>query len=610
MPEYRNPQNEPGMDRNLLFVFLLMAVVIFGSQLLFRKNQAPQPTTAHPNQQQVQPGVPSSPASSEPSQQPVAVSGKKAAAVPQQPTKQASSESQIVIENDLYKVTFSNRGAQAKSWILKKFSDDQGKPLDLVNLAAAAKYGYPLSLWTYDDALRARLNSSLYLQSESGCAGGLCEGGTEKIAVTPNQLSTRTVEAPVDVIFDYSDSGLTVRKTFHFDHSYVVRIETSVLSNGAPVLAFPAWPAGFGDQTTLPGYAAGQFEYQVNTDVERVPAKKISGDNTMRGTFNWAGVSSTYFAAIFIPDKPEDLNVLTLHNAIDFVSDPKQPNDTKPADVIGIAVGRPGGFAGRLFAGPKALDVLDSVPVPSIIGAEKDLRKELNFGWFAPIARPLFAWRFIGLRWFHGYVHNWGWAIVIQTLIINVLLFPLVVYQMKSQLKMQKVQPQMKAIQEKYKKYSMRDPRKQEMQREIADLYKQHGVNPVSGCLPLLVQLPFLYAYYRMLGTAIDLRQAHWLWIHDLSASDWILPLVMALSMFLSQRMTPQPGIDPAQQRMMNWMMPAVMGVLFFRFPAGLNLYYAESNFIRMAQQSIMNRTELGREIKEIAAKRARKKDK
>jgi YidC/Oxa1 family membrane protein insertase len=148
------------------------------------------------------------------------------------------------------------------------------------------------------------------------------------------------------------------------------------------------------------------------------------------------------------------------------------------------------------------------------------------------------------------------------------------------------------------------------MQREIADLYKQHGVNPVSGCLPLLVQLPFLYAYYRMLGTAIDLRQAHWLWIHDLSSSDWILPLVMALSMFLSQRMTPQPGIDPAQQRMMNWMMPAVMGVLFFRFPAGLNLYYAESNFIRMAQQWIMNRTELGREIKEIAAKRARKKDK
>src|SRR5215469_16374649 len=204
MPEYKNPQNEPGMDRNLLFVFLLMAIVIFGSQLLFRKNQAPQPTTAHPNQPQVQPGAPSTPASSEPSQQPVAVSGKKTAAVPQQPTKQASSESEIVIENDLYKIRFTNRGAQAKSWILKKFSDDQGKPLDLVNFAAAAKYGYPLSLWTYDDAVRAKLNSTLYVQSELGCADDRCEGGTEKIAVTSNQPSTHAVQAPADVIFDYS----------------------------------------------------------------------------------------------------------------------------------------------------------------------------------------------------------------------------------------------------------------------------------------------------------------------------------------------------------------------------------------------------------------------
>jgi YidC/Oxa1 family membrane protein insertase len=593
MPEYRNPQNEPGMDRNLLFVFLLMAVVIFGSQLLFRKNQPSQPSTAHPAQQQIQPGAPSTPASSEPNQQPVAISGKKPAPVAQQPSRQASSESQIVIENDLYKITFTNRGAQAKSWILKKFSDDQGKPLDLVNSAATSKYGYPLSLWTYDEALRTKLNSALYVPSSPQASG----------------QGSLTLNAPTDLSFEYSDSGLTVRKTLNFDHSYVVGIETSVSSNRSPVWAFPAWPSGFGDQTTLPGYAAGQLEYQVNNDVERVPARKISGGNTMRGTFNWIGVSSTYFGAIFIPDKPEDLNVVTLHSAIDFVSDPKQPNDTKPADVIGIAVGHGGEFKGRIFAGPKALDVLDSVPVPSIIGADKDLRKELNFGWFAPIARPLFGWRYIGLRWFYGYVHNWGWAIVIQTLIINLLLFPLVVYQMKSQLKMQKVQPQMKAIQEKYKKYSMRDPRKQDMQREIAELYKQHGVNPVSGCLPLLVQLPFLYAYYRMLSTAIDLRQAHWLWIHDLSASDWMLPLVMALSMFLSQRMMPQPGMDPAQQRMMNWMMPAVMGVLFFRFPAGLNLYYAESNFIRMAQQWIMNRTELGREIKEIAAKRARKKN-
>jgi YidC/Oxa1 family membrane protein insertase len=171
----------------------------------------------------------------------------------------------------------------------------------------------------------------------------------------------------------------------------------------------------------------------------------------------------------------------------------------------------------------------------------------------------------------------------------------------------------MKAIQEKYKKYSMRDPRKQDMQKEIAALYKEHGVNPLGGCLPLLVQLPFLWAYYRMLGAAIDLRHAHWLWIHDLSAAEpfpFLLPIIMVVSMVMLQRMTPQPGVDPAQQRMMNIMMPLMMGFIFFKLAAGLNLYYALSNLLMIAQQTIMNRTTLGREMREIAAKRARKKDK
>jgi len=180
---------------------------------------------------------------------------------------------------------------------------------------------------------------------------------------------------------------------------------------------------------------------------------------------------------------------------------------------------------------------------------------------------------------------------------------------MKSQAKMQKLQPQMKAIQKKYKKYSMRDPKKQDMQKEIGELYKSHGVNPVSGCFPLLFQMPFFIAYYKMLSAAIELRQAHWLWIGDLSASDFILPLVMAGSMFLVQKMTPQAGMDPAQQRMMTVMMPVMMGFFFFRLPAGLNLYYAESNLISIAQQFIMNRTKLGREIRDAAAKKAKKKN-
>jgi YidC/Oxa1 family membrane protein insertase len=595
MPEYKSPQSEPGTERHLLLGLLLMAVVIFGSQFFMKKYMPPPPaSTAHPASSQEAVSPAPQPA------QPAAVvsapstgkqkSGKQSQQPVPAPSKQAESESETVVENGLFKITFTNRGAQVKSWVLKKFQDDSGKPLDLVNAAASAKHGFPLSLWTYDPALREKLNSALYVPSVSG-----------------------QVDAPAVLSFEYSDSGLTVRKTFHFDHSYVISVDVTVSQNDAPLYAYPAWPSGFGDQTTLAAYAASQFEYQFNTETEHLAPKKVPGGDTRHGSFNWAGVSGSYFGAIFIPDNPDNLSVVTLHNAIEVVTDPSKPNETKGADVLGVAVGRPGESTERLFVGPKSLDAAESVPIPTIVGADKDLRAVVNFGSLGLIARPLFSWRFIGLRWIYGFVHNWGWAIVLQTILISVVLLPLRIFQMKSALKMQKAAPQIKAIQEKYKKYSMRDPRKADMNKEIADLYKRENVNPISGCLPLLVQLPFLWAYYRMLSTAIDLRQAHWLWIHDLSGAEpfpFLLPIIMVVSMFLMQKMTPQAGMDPAQQRMMTIMMPLMMGFIFFKLAAGLNLYYAESNLIMIVQQAIMNRTSLGKEMQELAAKRARKKDK
>jgi YidC/Oxa1 family membrane protein insertase len=248
--------------------------------------------------------------------------------------------------------------------------------------------------------------------------------------------------------------------------------------------------------------------------------------------------------------------------------------------------------------------------VPGVAGADSDLNGLVDFGWWGIIAKPLFQW----LKWtFRHVVPNWGWAIVLQTLIISLLLLPLRVTQMKSMLKMQRVAPQIKAIQEKYKKYSLRDPRKAPMNEEISALYKKEGVNPAGGCLPMLIQFPFLIAYYRMLGAALDLRHAHWLWIHDLSASEpfpFVLPVLMVISMLVVQKMTPQAGMDPAQQKMMTVMMPLMMGFIFFRLAAGLNLYYAEANLISIAQQAVMNRTALGREMRAMIEKRARKKDK
>ena len=565
------------MERRLLLVFALTFLVIILFQPLLKK-YLPQPA-APPAQMQTPVPSTAQPSAGAQSQIPAPTPGVG---------KQAVSEAETAVENDLYRITFTNRGGRVKSWILKQYNDDHGKPLELVS-TAAEKYGYPLSLWTYDETQRTKINSALYVASASG-----------------------NLSAPTQVTFEYADQDVAVRKTFSFDQTYVVHVETSVLQKGVLVSVFPLWPAGFGDQLSLASYAASRIEHQYNDKTERLDIKKISGGGTVPGPFNWAGVVDQYFAAVFLPDDPQGAAAVTLRNPLDVPKDPRNPNsqETIKADVLGVAVGNlKGPTLARLYVGPKSLGVLESVSVPTVIGAPQDLRALVNFGFFGVIARPLFLW----LKWtYEKVVHNWGWAIVVQTLIINLALLPLRIASMKSALKMQKAAPKIKAIQEKYKKYSMRDPRKQEMNQEISALYKSEGVNPVGGCLPMVIQMPFLFAYYSMLGAAIDLRQAPWLWIHDLSSRDplFILPVALVVSMIVTQRMMPQPGMDPAQQKMMTLMMPLMMGFLFYNLAAGLNLYYSLGNLIAIAQQAVMNRTSLGREMREIALKRARKKEK
>jgi YidC/Oxa1 family membrane protein insertase len=605
LADFQNPQQEPGAERRLLLVFVLTFVVLIIFQPLLKK-YGPQPPVAPQKQPQAtQPAAPAAVASS-------AVAAVTAPAV--NVSKQATAETETVIENDLYRITFTNRGAQVKSWILKKFrNDEQTGPLDLVNPVAAPKFGYPLSLWTYDETLRNRLNSALYVASNEG-----------------------EITAPAKVTFEYADQDLVVRKTFQFGDTYVLNVETSVFYKGAETFAAPAWPAGFGDQSSaapLPtgktkfgaasspaAYAASRIDYHSDASTDRtalvfpnyilrLPVKSVSGGKTIQGPFEWAGTDDQYFTALFIPEDPASSAMVTLHESMQI--QPRSGNgETTKVDVLGAAVGDARGpTAERIFVGPKEVSTLDAVSVPTIHNDSPNLGGIVDYGWWGILARPLFLW----LKWTYNHViHNWGWAIVIQTLIITIALLPLRITQMKSMLKMQRVAPQIKSIQEKYKKYSLRDPRKAAMNEEVAAVYKKEGVNPAGGCLPLLIQFPFLIAYYRMLGVALDLRHAHWLWIHDLSARDpyFILPILMVISMFAMQRMTPQAGMDPQQQKMMNWMMPLFMGFIFFNLQAGLNLYYAETNLISMAQQAIMNRTKLGREMREMMEKRARKKEK
>ena len=545
----------------MLLAFALTFLAIFVSQQIMSRYFKPPPPVR----------VPATAAASTPaSSAPPAGSPVAGAPAPRSSTvavKQASAESEVVVENELYRITFTNRGARVKSWVLKKYEDENGKLLDLVNQNAAASNGYPLSLWTYDEALRKLLDESLFVAAPGG-----------------------NIHSPGTVAFDYAAGDLVVHKSFTFDNSYVVKLETSVIQKGSPVAAFPAWPSGFGDQTTVAAYANSKIDWMQGQEVQRLGAKKISGGSTVAGPFSWAGVVGAYFAAVFLPDNAEGSALVTLHTPLLIPKDAKKP-DSEPTKIslLGVAVGGgPGGVTReRLFVGPKNFDVLEQVKA-SPQGGGSDITGIVDFGMFKLIAKPLFLW----LNWTEEHwVHNWGWSICILTLIINLALWPLRMSSMKSSQKMQKVQPQVNAIKEKYKKYKLTDPRQAEKNQEIQEIMKREGVNPVGGCLPMLIQFPFLIAFYAMLGNAIELRHAHWLWIKDLSSPDpyRLLPILIVISMISMQRLTPQPGIDPAQQKMMTLMMPAMMGYFSWFMAAGVSLYWVLGNILGSAQQLWMN---------------------
>ena len=490
-----------------------------------------------------------------------------------------------MVENDLYRISFTNRGGQVKSWILKHYRDDKGQELDLVNQPAAAQYGYPLSLWCWDEGLRQQLSSALYVVNES-------QTGSAK-----------------DISFEYADGDLAVKKEFHFDNSYVVGVKTSVRRGGVYLTALPAWPAGFGDATGLPSYAEQRLNYlQTGDDIKRLKLDRsgssISSGRVLTGSFQWVGPSDAYFGALFLPAQPQNTAIAELRNGIEIPKDPANPQGEKAkAEVVGVAAGAQNAPSSlRLFAGPKAVDVLETVRSADGV----DLHGVLDFGFFGFIGRPLFAW----VRWTQQHwTSNWGWTIILVTVMINLALLPLRISQIKSSMKMQKVAPQMQTIQEKYKKYKLDDPRRTEMQKEVAALYKEHDVNPIGGCLPVIIQMPFLFAFYTMLRNAIELRHAGWFYLTDLSAPDhWhIIPIATIVLMVAMQRMMPAAGMSKEQQRMMNMMTPVMFAMFTWTVASGLGLYIITGTVVQIVQQSIMNRTDMGREMRALAEKRAAK---
>jgi YidC/Oxa1 family membrane protein insertase len=578
LAEIRNPNQAGGgggQDSRTLLIFSVVFVLIFLGLQYFAPKKKPQTETPAEVASLSATKASVTPASAAPA----------SPASPGTDAVVAAAESTTVVENELYKITFSNRGGQAVSWILKKYKDDDGKkPLDLVSPKAAAKVGYPLSLWTYDANLRNQLAQALYVPSATG-----------------------TLSAPAALTFTYSNNGLEVKKVFTFDSTYVMHVDVTATDHGSPVTALAAWPGGFGDQETLPDYAQSQFDTMQGGKDDRVAPKKISGGATLPGPFDWAGVSDLYFAAIFLPDVPSQTLLVGLHDAIDLPRHGSTQTDS--ASLLGAAMGATSGHTSlRLFAGPKVLDVLASVRATADGGQTgPNLEPVVNFGYAGILAKPLF----LALRWVHEHVvSNWGWAILVLTLVINLAMLPTRIQMMKSALKMQRIQPEMNAIKEKFKKYKATDPRRADMNKEMFDLQKREGVNMFGGCLPMLVQWPLLFAFYKMLLNTIELRQAPWMWLHNLAAPDplHILPVFFIVTMFLVQYLTPSPGMDPAQQKMMAFTMPVFFGFMTWNLSSGLALYWAFGNVINVIQQAVMNRTGIGKQMRDIAARRAAKR--
>jgi YidC/Oxa1 family membrane protein insertase len=497
------------------------------------------------------------------------ISGVVQAAVP---SKADTAERTLVVENDLYRVEFSNRGAVVKSWQLKKYMDDAKPPriLDLVHPDTAKQTGgWPFAVALNDPQQETAANGALY------------------------QVSTpaSTLHAPADAEFSWSDGHLEVTKRFHFDHTYVVRVETTAKFNGAPIVAgTTAWLGGFGDSTVAnprPIDTVSVF-YSENGKLTTILAKKLDGPDkwphgVWQGGKDWAGIQDRYFAAAFLPPigaPPGTIEVRYWRDS-HTAKDEEGKDIEEPVPQFQTATSAQP-LALRVYVGPKDYDELKKMNPP--------LHSLVNFGWLEFIADPLFH----GLKLIHKYIPNWGWDIVVLTLVINMLLFPLKYSGYKTSLKMQRVAPEIKQIQEKYKKYSMRDPRKAEMNKEVMAVYSREGINPVGGCVPQLLQMPIWFGLYRALQGTIEMRHAPWFgWIRDLSAKDpyYVLPVLMGLSMYLASKMTPMTATDPQQQAMMKFM-PIGMAAMFvvIPYPSGLAVYILTSGLVGVAQQWWLNR--------------------
>lgn len=575
------------MERRVLLAFLLSFLVFLLFVRFFGPEEPPPPGPVASESAPVAPapGAVAPPPAEAPSAADPVPGGDPAA--PAAPVREAEREQRIAVHTDLYRAEITNRGGRLLSLELLEHTDSVGNPYRMVpqgdDLVAAVR---PLDVSLPGERAPERLTAALF---EVEVDGQLRSG--------PVSVEARAGESREVTLLYAAADGLEARKTIRIHGGeYRLGVSVSVTRGGAEQAKEILFGPGIGDETATGTYiVADQGVLKSAGQSELFSWQEAAGGEASSLAAQAVGVSSHYFAGLLVAEPGQ-----RYQGRLDAAEIPWTSFETPPEDAAGsrqvitarLATGGPASLS--LFAGPKQVEVLADLGVDIV-----EFGSYLRF-----LVVPLRG----ALLWAYGVLGNYGWAIVLVTIVISILLAPLKHYSYVSIRGMQKISPQVKRIQEKYRAYKPTDPKRREMNAEMAGLYKEHGVSPIGGCLPMVLMIPFFFAFYRLLVVSVELRHAPFLgWVQDLSREDpyFILPILMGVSQLVMQKMsaTQAEGI----QAKIMMLMPVVFTLILAWAPAGLVLYWFSNNLLSMGQQAITTRI-LNR--REEAAAEAEKKSK
>jgi YidC/Oxa1 family membrane protein insertase len=586
-------------QKRFILAVVISLAILLGWSYLFPSKPTPQNNSNNSANQQQATASPTPASQATPSSTPEQTQAGNVA-TEQEP---AVPRRKLSIKTPLYEVELDNQGAIATSWILKKIkksggerdiysvagTKDNRQPLQLIPQGELFNKGQrTLLLVTGDQKIDETLASKTYEVSVPGI------DASDVITLS----SDGSKEQRVDFTIKDSATGIKLTKSFIFysdRYGAAVEVKTapdsaalpqpkltigpSIGDQGVPHYSFysvaPEGVAGVGDKTERL-YGASIHENKESPDRQAV-----------NGAVSWAAVGDTYFAMAAVLPQPVQ--------GVEYRTAPyeHQAGSNKETRYLisGLVPVSADGSRVQLYVGPKDHEILANASkmVQGTVGRPVDLEGLINYGWLSFISRPLAVPILWSIDKLYRLTSSYGVAIILFTIVIYSLFFPLKWRSSKAMKKAQKYAPRMKELQEKLKGMKQNDPRMKELQVEQLRLMKE--ANPLGGCLPLLIQMPFLFALYCAITVSIDFRQASFLWMPDLSTGDplHLLEILMAGSMVVLQLITPAPSADPLQRKMMAFGMPLFMLYILWGAPAGLLIYWLVGNIVGFSQQFLIN---------------------